>query len=207
VVGGAPRGRDGRGPAAGARAPVAGPASLASAAQESRAEGRGLVPPPSLGEDLRRDVPCAGRGRQDGVCRKFRGPGAGGDSLRAVPSGTILGERAADGGGAPGEAGAPGPQAPAPSRPPSRAWVLMWLHLGSPVAPAAGGGSDVMSYCSHCRVPGCWAVTGSPPRPHKTAALSQGPRGCLGLGNAPWDRTQNRALPLSSPGNQPSERN
>uniref|UniRef100_A0A5F9D172 RNA binding motif protein 11 n=1 Tax=Oryctolagus cuniculus TaxID=9986 RepID=A0A5F9D172_RABIT len=52
--------------------------------------GRGggvSAPPPSWGPH-RRDVPCSGGGRQDGVCGQFRGPRAGGDSLRAVPSGS-----------------------------------------------------------------------------------------------------------------------
>lgn len=45
-------------------------------------------PPPSSGRD-RRDVPCSGGGRQDGVCGEFRGPSKGGDSLRAIPSGIV----------------------------------------------------------------------------------------------------------------------
>lgn len=74
-----------------------------SAAEEKgrglETRGRGLEASSVLGP-RRRHVPCSGGSRQNGVCGKFRGPSAGRDSLRAVPSGTVGGEGVAEGQGA-----------------------------------------------------------------------------------------------------------
>lgn len=95
-----PAGRRGRGLAAslrpGARVLVAGPAPWPRRRSKA-ARGGGVSAPPPFSGRHRRDVPCSGGGRQDGICGEFRGPCAGRDSLRAVPSGTIGGEGAAEG--------------------------------------------------------------------------------------------------------------
>lgn len=66
------------------------PAALPRSERRRKATrgGGAWRPPPSSGRD-RRDVPCSGGGRQDGVCGEFRGPSKGGDSLRAIPSGIV----------------------------------------------------------------------------------------------------------------------
>ncbi|XP_057357745.1 splicing regulator RBM11 isoform X1 [Manis pentadactyla] len=89
MVGGS-RGGRGRGHAASPRrwrTLDSGPAP--SPGRCSLSEGRGGVSPPSPSSGLeRRDVPYSGGGQQDRVCRKFRSPCEGRDSLRAVPSGS-----------------------------------------------------------------------------------------------------------------------
>ena len=93
-------GRLPRGAGGAAPQPRSAPCALtlvAGSAGEER--GRGLEASSVLGP-RRRHVPCSGGSRQDGVCGKFRGPSAGRDSLRAVPSGTVGGEGMAEGRGA-----------------------------------------------------------------------------------------------------------
>jgi hypothetical protein len=90
-------------PAPGARPPRA-PLPRRSRAVKRSEGGGASAPPPSLAAD-RRDVPGSGGGWQDRVCGQFRGPSAGRDSLRAVPSGTVRGE---------GRAAAAEPRDPAP---------------------------------------------------------------------------------------------
>lgn len=106
----------------------------------------------------RRDVPCPGGGRQDGVRGELRGPRAGRNPLRAVPSGTGGGEGAAAG------AGRAKPEAP----PRGGAYLDLWEPR--PLPPGLRRGCARLPGSGRERV-----TVGAPPRPRPRAVTGLRP--------------------------------